>query len=70
MRYFHLEQPFDELILCDREDCEAIADYLEVEDDGNEHRLCSFHTRSTKYASRLPARMPNVDLPYRSKPVI
>jgi hypothetical protein len=70
MQYFHIEQPLDELILCDREDCEAIADYLEVDDDGTEHRLCGFHTRSTKYASRLPARMPNVDLPYRSKPVI
>jgi hypothetical protein len=70
MQYFHLEHPLDEMILCDREECEAIADYLEVEDDGSEHRLCSFHTRSDKYASRLPARMPNLDFRFRSKPVI
>ena len=69
MQYFHLEQPLHELILCDRNDCEAIADYLEVADDGTEYRLCSFHTGSIKYASRLPARMPNLDLLHRGKPV-
>ena len=34
MRFFHLEQPHDEMIPCDWPDCEAIADYLEIEDDG------------------------------------
>ena len=34
------------MILCDRADCEAIADDLEIEDDGTEHRPCSFHTRA------------------------
>lgn len=42
MQYFHLEQPLHELVLCDRNDCEAIADYLEVADDGTEYRRCSF----------------------------
>jgi hypothetical protein len=67
MQFFHLGQPHDEMILCDRNECEAIADYLEIEENGTEHRLCSFHTRSTKYASRLAARLPNRALHYRSK---
>jgi hypothetical protein len=36
------------MIVCDRDGCEAIADYLEVEDDGTEQRLCASHTRSYK----------------------
>jgi hypothetical protein len=68
MQFFHLEQPYDELILCDRTDCDAIADYLEIEDDGTEHRRCSFHTRSERYASRLAARLPNRAPAYGSKP--
>ena len=67
MQFFHLEQPTDEVILCDRDGCEAIADYLEIEDDGNEYRRCAFHTR---YASKLPVRRPNRRTPYRSTPVI
>ena len=70
MQYFHLEQPLDEMILCDRKGCEAIADYLEVEADGTEHRLCAFHTMSEKYASRLPARAPNRNTPYRRLQII
>jgi hypothetical protein len=68
MQYFHLEQPLDEIVLCDREDCEGIADYLEVDDDGSEHRLCGLHTRSEKYASdcrhahRVPTHHTTVDL--------
>src|SRR5438132_14409621 len=69
MQFFHLEQPLDEMIVCDWNGCEAIADYLEVEDDGTEQRLCAFHTRSYKYASRLPVRAPNRRVPYRSAPL-
>ena len=70
MQYFHLEQPLDEMILCDRKGCEAIADYLEVELDGTEHRLCAFHTMSDKYASRLPTRAPDPNTPYRALRII
>jgi hypothetical protein len=58
MQFFQLEHPYDELVLCDREDCGGIADYLEIEDDGIERRLCGLHTRSEKYAARLPQRTP------------
>jgi hypothetical protein len=70
MQYFHLDQPLDEMVLCDREDCEGIADYLEVDDDGSEPRLCGLHTRSEKYAALLSMRTPSPDPPYRSRPVI
>ena len=70
MQFFHLEQPLDEMIVCDWNGCEAIADYLEVEDDGTEQRLCAFHTRSYKYASRLPVRAPNRRVPDRSAPLV
>ena len=56
MQYFHLEQPEGEMILCDRAGCEAIADYVEVEEDGTEHRLCAFHTQSHTYAARPSIR--------------
>jgi hypothetical protein len=69
MQFFHLEQPLDEMIVCDRDGCEAIADYLEVEDDETEQRLCAGHTRSYKYASRLPMHDPNRRVPYRSVPL-
>ena len=58
LQCFQLEHPEDEMILCDRKGCDAIADYLEVEADGTEHHLCAFHTMSQKYPSRLTARAP------------
>jgi hypothetical protein len=70
LRCFQLEHPENEMVLCDRPKCEAIADYLEVEADGTEHRLCAFHTMSEKYASRLPARAPNRNTPYRRLQII
>jgi len=48
LQCFQLEHPENEMVLCDRPKCEAIADYLEVEADGTEHRLCAFHTMSDK----------------------
>jgi hypothetical protein len=59
MQYFHLEQPADELILCDQPKCDTIADYLEIKDNGAEHHLCAFHTRSQIHACSLPARSPD-----------
>jgi hypothetical protein len=59
MQYFHLEQPPDDTVLCDLSGCAAIADYLEIEENGTEHHLCAFHTRSQIHASRLASRIPN-----------
>ena len=70
LQYFQLEHLDNEMILCDRPNCEAIADYLEVELDGTEHRLCAFHTMSDKYASRLPTRSPDPNTPYRALRII
>jgi hypothetical protein len=58
--------PENEMILCDRPKCEAIADYLEVEADGTEHFHCRFHTTSDTYACRLLARAPDRNRRYRS----
>jgi hypothetical protein len=66
MQFFHLEHPLNEMILCDREQCGGIADYLEIEDDGTERKLCGFHTCSDKYAIRLPQRMPSRQQRHRS----
>ena len=70
MQFFHLEHPLDEMMVCDRDGCEAIADYLEVEDDETEQCLCAVHTRSHKCASGLPVRASNRRVPYRSVPVV
>lgn len=70
LQCFQLEHPENEMILCDRPKCEAIADYLEVEADGTEHRLCAFHTMSDKYASRLSVRAPDPNIPCRTLRII
>ena len=66
MRFFHLEHPANELIFCDRDDCNGIADYLEVDENDTERRLCGAHTSSHKYASQLPQRTPK-QAKYRTK---
>lgn len=70
LQCFQLEHPENEMILCDRKGCDAIADYLEIEADGTERRLCAFHTMSDKYASRLPARAPSHEFPSRRVGII
>jgi hypothetical protein len=70
LRCFQLEHSEDEMILCDRQDCEAIADYLEVEADGTEHHLCAFHIKSHTYAARLAPRYPDGKTPYRRIQII
>jgi hypothetical protein len=37
MEYFRLDHPPDRLILCNRPNCEDIADYLEVNEHGGEY---------------------------------
>ena len=68
--YFLLEHPEHEITLCDRQGCDAVVDYLEVEADGTEHRLCAFHTMSDKYASRLPTHAPDPSTPHRRLQII
>lgn len=61
MEYFRLEHPRDRLILCNRSSCEAIADYLEVNEQGLEDFVCAAHTSSKRHASVLPKRVPNAE---------
>jgi hypothetical protein len=67
MKYFCLDHPPDQLILCDRLNCEDIADYLEVNEDGREDFICSAHTSSERHASVLPRAIPRSE-PHRSRP--
>jgi hypothetical protein len=67
MEYFLLDHPSDSIVLCDRPNCERVADYLEL--DGNrEFHVCACHTTSKKHVSRLPERGPNPNLPYQARP--
>jgi hypothetical protein len=54
MEHFRLEHPPDRLILCNRPDCEDIADYLEVNEQGREDFVCAAHTSSERHVSVLP----------------
>ena len=56
MEHYRLEHPQDELILCERSDCEQIADYLELHEGGREELVCAAHTSSQRHASVLPGR--------------
>ena len=68
MEFFRLHHPLNLIVLCDRKGCEQVADYLEVDDHGQEYRVCASHTDSKTHASRLPTRKPSLDLPFRSRP--
>jgi len=67
MKYFRLDHPSDRLILCHRSNCEAIADYLEVDDNGDEEFVCAAHTKSERHVSVLPTGVPKAE-PNRSRP--
>ena len=66
MKYFRVDHPPDQLILCTRSKCEDIADYLEVNEHGGENFACAAHTSSEKHASVLPKGVPSAEL-YRSR---
>jgi hypothetical protein len=68
MEYFRLDHPLDRLTLCSRSNCEDIADYLEVTEEGREDFVCAAHTSSERHASVLPKGVPNA-VPHRSRPV-
>ena len=59
MKYFRVDHPPDQLILCTRSKCTDIADYLEVNEHGGENFVCAAHTSSEKHASVLPKRVPS-----------
>jgi hypothetical protein len=67
MKYFRLDHPPDQLILCTRSKCERIADYLEVDEHGGEDFVCATHTSSERHASVLPKGIPSADLHHYSK---
>jgi hypothetical protein len=46
MEFFQLHHPLNVTVLCDRKGCEQVADYLEVDDHGQEYRVCASHTDS------------------------
>jgi hypothetical protein len=66
MEYFRLDHPPDQLILCDRLNCEDIADYLELNEQGVEDFVCAAHTSSQRYATVLPMATPSNE-PHRSR---
>jgi hypothetical protein len=67
MDYFLLEHPSDKIVLCDRPNCRGVADYLEIDRQGRELRVCASHTTSEKHVSRLPERSPNLGLPFKTR---
>jgi hypothetical protein len=67
MEYFRLNHPPDRLILCNRSNCEDIADYLEINEHGREDFVCAAHTSSQRHASVLPKGVSSAD-PRRSRP--
>jgi len=69
MEYFRLDHPPDRLILCNRSNCEGIADYLEVNEHGGEYLACAAHTSSKRYVSVLPKGVPN-SAEYQSRPAV
>lgn len=67
MEYFRLEHPPERLILCNRSNCENIADYLEVDERGREDFICAAHTSSERHASVLSEGVPTTKS-HRSRP--
>ncbi len=68
MEYFCLDHPPDRLILCNRSNCEDIADYLEVNEHGGEYFASAAHTNSERHATVLPKGAPSGAEPRRSRP--
>jgi len=67
MKYFRVDHPPDGLILCNRSNCEDIADYLEVNERGYEDFVCAAHTSSVRHALVLPKGVASAE-PHRSRP--
>ena len=59
MEYFRLDHPPDRLILCNRSNCDDIADYLEVNEQSREEFVCAAHTSSQRHALVLPTGVPS-----------
>jgi hypothetical protein len=65
MEYFRFDHPPDRLTLCNRSNCEHIADYLEVNEE-REDFVCAAHTSSERHASVLPKGVLSAE-PHRSR---
>ncbi len=62
MEYFRVDHPLDRLILCNRSNCEEIADYLELNERGRENFACAARTSSERHASVLPKGVHHAEL--------
>jgi hypothetical protein len=67
MKYFRLDHPPERLILCNRLNCEGIADYLEVNVQGSEDFVCAARTSSKGIFQFFQRGYPSVE-PNRSRP--
>jgi hypothetical protein len=68
MELYQLEHPPDRILLCSHSDCNEIADYLELTEDGGEEVLCASHTSSDKHVSVLRKRACHTGHAFRSRP--
>jgi hypothetical protein len=61
MEYFRFDHPPDRLIVCHRSNCEGIADYLEIDEQGREDLVCAAHTSSEMHSSVLSKGVPHAE---------
>ena len=52
MEVFKLHHPRDVTVLCDRNGFEQVADYLEVDDHGQEYRVCASSQQDIRFGCR------------------
>jgi len=69
MEPYQLEHPSDRVFLCTRSDCNDVADYLELSEEGGEEVFCASHTSSEKHISVLRKRACHTGYLFRSRPV-
>lgn len=69
MEPYQLEHPSDRIFLCTHSDCNKVADYLEITEEGGEEVFCASHTSSNKHVSALRKRACHTGYSFRSRPV-
>jgi hypothetical protein len=68
MELYQLEHPSDRIFLCTHSDCNEVADYLELNEEGGEQVFCAGHTSSDKHVSVLQKRACHTGYSFRSRP--